>query len=297
MKVAYIIITHKNPTQLVRLIDRLDSDGVSFLLHISKNSEKGFYEKTKELLKNNPKCEFLKREVIYWGHFGIIKATLNGFDQIQNKDVDFTVILSGQDYPLKSHQEIINTLSSYKDKQLLEYAQFPWEDKVERWERYHFVFNNKHFVYPPYNDKGKLFSLGNSLLSPFITQKRDFPSEYVPYGGSFWCCLSKNALEYILAFIKSAEGKRLLNFFRFTHIPDEMFFQTVLLNSNLKNSVINDNLRFIDFKDDSSNPNILLADDFSRLANSNKLFARKFDSDIDAEILDMVDEKLLTGTS
>ena len=203
MKVAYIIIAHKNPAQLVRLIDRLDTDGVSFFLHISKNADKGFFDKTKELLKNKHNCVFLNREIIYWGHFGIIKATLNGFDQIQGKDFDFTVILSGQDYPLKNNQEIIDTLSSYKGMQLLEYAQFPWEDKVERWERYHFVLNNKHYVYPPYNNKGRLFSLGNSLLSPFITQKRDFPEEYVPYGGSFWCCLSKNALEYILDFSQS----------------------------------------------------------------------------------------------
>jgi hypothetical protein len=72
-------------------------------------------------------------------------------------------------------------------------------------------------------------------------------------------------------------------------IPDELFFQTIVLHSPFADTVVNDNLRYIDWSRRPA-PAILHAQDFPSLIGSGKLFARKFDANVDARILDMLDE-------
>jgi hypothetical protein len=83
-----------------------------------------------------------------------------------------------------------------------------------------------------------------------------------------------------------------VDFFRHVDIPDEVFFQTVLMNSELAGSVVNDNLRYIDWTR-GARPALLEARDLPALRASPKLFARKFDVCHDGEILDLVDTELL----
>jgi hypothetical protein len=86
----------------------------------------------------------------------------------------------------------------------------------------------------------------------------------------------------------------LVRFFKYVDVPDEIFFQTVLLNSPYRDIIVNDNLRHIDWKDPTAgSPAVLTRSDFPALAESPKLFARKFDVRVDAGILDMIDERLL----
>jgi hypothetical protein len=75
-------------------------------------------------------------------------------------------------------------------------------------------------------------------------------------------------------------------------IPDEIFFQTVLMNSPYKNGIIYDNLRYIIWSPGSRHPATLNIRYFEDFMNSNKLFARKFDTNIDADVLDMIDREI-----
>jgi hypothetical protein len=83
-----------------------------------------------------------------------------------------------------------------------------------------------------------------------------------------------------------------VDFFRHVDIPDEMIFQTVLVNSELAGSVVNDNLRYIDWTR-VLGPALLEARDLPALGASPKLFARKFDVSHDADVLDLIDAALL----
>jgi hypothetical protein len=71
-----------------------------------------------------------------------------------------------------------------------------------------------------------------------------------------------------------------------------MFFQTVLLNSKndaLINSIVNNDLTYIKWLKDMPQTEILKACDYEEIKNSNKLFARKFDTCIDSQILSLLD--------
>ncbi len=43
MRIAYVILAHKYPEQLVRLISQLNTNDVSFFLHIDKKPDDKFY--------------------------------------------------------------------------------------------------------------------------------------------------------------------------------------------------------------------------------------------------------------
>jgi hypothetical protein len=81
--------------------------------------------------------------------------------------------------------------------------------------------------------------------------------------------------------------------FRRVFIPDELFFQTILVNSELRNRIVNDDLRYIRWTATGSGPEVLLVDDFDRLRDTESLFARKFDQGADGRVLDLIEEHLL----
>ncbi len=98
-------------------------------------------------------------------------------------------------------------------------------------------------------------------------------------------------MNYILEYVsKNPELKR---FYKYSWAPDEMFFQTILMNSSLKSDIINDNKRYIDWeKKNVPLPAILTEKDFDKILMSDKLFARKFDINIDKKILDLIDKEI-----
>ena len=62
----------------------------------------------------------------------------------------------------------------------------------------------------------------------------------------------------------------------------------------LKDRIVNDNYRYIDWSGGGANPKVLTLDDAEELKRSHKLFARKFDTTQDAAVLDVIDESLAT---
>ena len=79
-------------------------------------------------------------------------------------------------------------------------------------------------------------------------------------------------------------------FVKYTWAPDEYLIPTLVMNSPLRETVVADNYRYIDWSQGGSNPKILTVQDFEGLTKSDKLIARKFDIKIDTRILDMLDE-------
>jgi hypothetical protein len=128
-----------------------------------------------------------------------------------------------------------------------------------------------------------------SLLLP---AKRKFPAGYTPHGGWAYWCLSREHVEYVHRFAQAHPS--FVKFFRFAKSADEIFFQTVLLNSPFKDRIVNDDLRYVDWSSNDCSPQILRGADLPKLAASPKLFARKFDAAVDAAVLDLIDKQLLS---
>ncbi len=66
MNLAYIIMAHKQPKQLKRLITALQTDTTSFFIHINKEAEP-VYQEAVQLLKDIPNLSFVPRQSTFWG--------------------------------------------------------------------------------------------------------------------------------------------------------------------------------------------------------------------------------------
>lgn len=308
MKIAYLILAHKNPEQLMRLISRLQSDSVDFFIHVDKKSD---FSNFKCLFLNDSHSNiyFTKREKCSWGRIGIVKGTLHALKTIVNtgKNHDYIILLTGQDYPVKTNEFIKDYLRKNYGKIFMRIFELPnteWDDEynpteggLNRIKQYHFVFMGKPYVYPRYEQNQKIKDkLLNVLFGLRFHFPRKFPDNLKPFGGFAWWGIPKNAADYILSFTKS--HPEYLRYYEHTLIPSEMFFQTILANS--KNKEIVDNLTCQDihymdwkYKKNPDNPKTLQEEDINSLIGTDKLFARKFDVNIDRKIFDLIDEKCL----
>ena len=73
-------------------------------------------------------------------------------------------------------------------------------------------------------------------------------------------------------------------FFEHSLCPDECFFQTLVMNSPFASSV-KPYLHYIKWGKGKSSPRILTESDYQEIVDSSKLMARKFDIDVDKEII------------
>lgn len=259
-------------------------------MHIDKKTSDRVYRQAVDGLRNLPNVYFLERHRCNWGDLGHVKATIKGIKALfaNNVHFDYVILLTGQDYPIKPNEQIERFLQENEGKLFMEYFPLPcdhWQnlgisgglDRIEYW---HFRLFNRHFSFP--NKRG-------------FPIKRKFPEGFKPFGGSSYWCFPRDCIEFIQEFIK--QNRSFVNFFKYVDVPDEIFFQTIILNSHFKESVVNDDLRYIDWKDtNSGSPAILCKDDFEKIARSSKLFARKFDITVDANVLDMIDQRILYGS-
>ena len=301
MKIVYIILAHTNYEQTMRLFNRLNKGDVSFVIHISTTSSSQYFDDVYSALKDEPNCYFAERAVVRWGDFGVVQGALNAIDTIveEKLDYDFAALLSGQSYPIKSHEVICETLEKHRGKQLLENIPFSEiEDEfLHRIEPHHFWIGKHHFRHPHKGGGNKLAAnLIDFGISLFLPKRPPLPEGYVLFKGSFWWTLTKDCIEYIHKHVRTETGQDLIEFLKKTRHSGETYFQTVLMNSAYKDQVINKDLRYILWKvalDEQGHPEVLTTQNFEGIASSECLFGRKFNLDVDAEIFDMVDEQLL----
>ncbi len=290
MRIAYIIIVHKNFEQVLRLINRLNTHGTTFIVHIDKRADNKAYNYVFSHFKNFTNVYFLKREKVFLGHFSLVSVVLKGIEELFRKDIafDYAILLSGQDYPIRSNKDIDKVLTKNKGKFFIEYFELPkasWGqgglNRIEKW----------HYLIPPVCRFTYLIDQVLPKILTLLFGNRKFPEGFKPYGGSSWWILPRECLKYITEFV--AYNSRFVNFFKYVKHPDEIFFQTIILNSLFKNSVVNDNLRYIDWAGSTTaHPRVLIKDDFEKIVFSGKLFARKFDINVDYEILDLLDKHI-----
>jgi hypothetical protein len=281
LKLAYLIRAHHRPSQLARLVRRLDHDDVSFYIHVSARTSEETYDAMRTQLRDAANVHWLPRVKTYYGGFSLVQSVFVGMDRIArlNPPPDHTILLSGQDYPLKSPPELDRFFAELGGKSLVHHFALPsqdWQsengglDRIRYWHFERFTYRTR------------------PLRLPFI--KRRFPRGFRPYGGSAWFAVTADCLQYLVTFIDRNE--RFVRFFKHALMPDELLIPTIILNSPLHDAVLNERLHYIEWPG-GSHPATLGKRDLPKLVASDRPFARKFDVHHDAEILDMLDREVL----
>jgi hypothetical protein len=279
MRVAHLILVHAYPKMLERLVNRLQYPDADIYIQLDKKADiKQFknlqYKGNVVFVENRIKTE--------WGNYSIVEATLTGFRHILDTQIPYSHInlLSGQDYPLRPIQEFHAFLAENLDRSFmhsLSLAGDEWQDGKQRLVKYSLG---------DYGFKGRyiLQSIANWILPP-----RKVPGGIMPYGRSQWITITPECARYAINYI--ANNPKVKQYLRMTWAVDELFFQTILMNSPLKDKLRNDNLRYIE-QYGAYRPVIFTAYDLEKLRASGKFFARKFDDEIDTEIFDLLDVEI-----
>jgi hypothetical protein len=279
MRVGYIVTAHTLPDHLVRLIRRLDSDNARFFVHVDRRAPASVMATVERELGGAARVQLLPRHRCHWASFSLVQAALEGVRAIVDspEELDYGVLLTGQDYPLRPASLIERRLQDADGRSFLTHR--PATGRfLRRLTRFHW-----HGTV-----LGRRVRLPNRLMP--LTVKRSLPPGLEPYTGSAHWCLSRECLRYI----RDLESRRpqLIDFFRWSAVPDEQFFQTILMSSSLAQTVVNDDLRYMDWSDGANSPRTLTSADLDRLLASDDLFARKFDPRVDAHVLDALDESI-----
>jgi len=284
MRLAHLILAHKNSEQVARLIQALAHEQFDFYIHLDAKADFREFEHLAAL----PRVTFIQqRYLVRWGSYSIVEATVQGVREILASGIsyDFINLLSGQDYPIKPANTIYRFFAQNPGRSFFAYeAQGSewWQHAVKRVEQYHTVYYQFRLQYV-------LQNLLNKLLP-----KRQFPLPYALYGGAYgtWWTMSKECAEYLVAFLD--QDPKLQRFSRFTWGADEFLITTILMNSPLKDTIVNDSYRYIDWSGGGANPKLLTVADAPALSSSDRLFARKFDTDQDVKILNIIDCSLIS---
>lgn len=279
MRLANIIIAHKDPQQLERLIEKMTYPGFDFYIHLDKKIDIKHFE----YLKLKPNVHFITNRIeCNWGGYSTLEAMVGSLKEVLTNEIHygFYNLLSAQDYPIKSNKFINQFYENNADKSFIYYEEGSvwWSGGLERFQRYHLT---------DFNFKGKYVL---ERLINLLTPKRKFPFEGKLYGGSkaSWWSLNQEAATYLLEFFSS--NVKLGRFLRFCWGTDEFVIPTILMNSPFRDQVVNDNLRYIKFPPGMANPQILDVDDFDDIKRSDMLFARKFDQNQSTILLDKIDQ-------
>ncbi len=279
MRQAYVITAYKDPAQIERLIRRFSHPCFDFYIHLDKKSDirKFIY------LADIERVSFVKKRAkVRWGAHNLTVGILNSFAEIlqTGRQYDFISVVSGQDYMLKPTEQLVSFLENNMGKNFI-YFEDPgeawWSHNIKRVNQYHmtnFGFRGRY----------RLQFFINSILP-----KRKFPLPYKLYGGpcATHMTLSTDCARYVVDFM--AKNRKLQRFSFFTWGTDEFLIDTIIMNSPFRDTVVNDNLYYIDWSQGGFNPKIFTMADLEALKNTDKLYARKFDIKVDSAVMDELD--------
>ncbi len=285
---AFLVLAHKQPLLLQRILKHLSNDNHYFFVHIdAKNTH---FEEFKEALKNIPNLALLSNKYkVYHAGISIVDATLWVFNKIMCHSIDFDYIhlISGQDYPLRSNEqfdaffETTNHSFTYRDQ-----GAFKQQMEIN----YHRKANQYHFncTNTLYSRIYEKLGLGNVLA---MICKRTPINNLV--GGWQWFSWNKKVATYVHHFLQ--ENPTYLKRFNHTQSPDEIIFHSILYTKEKELEIeINNPLRYISWHphrpiDTNYRPFDFTEEDYNYIINSKAFFCRKVDEVKSATLLNMID--------
>lgn len=282
MKIAFLVLCHKNEKQINRLLDVLDDNGTDFYIHLDKKSL------LESKIRNASNIYILSKEKrvdISWGDISMIEATKNLLEAVYESDAtyDYIWLISGQDFPIKKKKEIVGYLKKNQGQNFIEII-----DKNN--QSYKRLLKRNELYYPNWIKKNTIFSKVAKFfymtitggLNNTILLKRNNYLGLNFYFGSQWWVLTYDCAKEIYTMLKE---DKYMDYYSHCLVPDESIIQTLYMNSSFK-KYHNDKLTFVDWTNKLNHPNTFTINDYDRLISSNYFMARKFDENIDNEIIE-----------
>lgn len=298
MRHAYLIMAHNNFEILKCLLKLLDYKENDIYLHIDLKVKD---YPSDELLGSISlsKLEIFQEVAVLWGDYSIVETQLLLMKKAAKENYDYYHFLSGADLPIKKMSFILGFFEKWKGKEFVHFVDNKVNEKeiIER-VKYYQYFHRLRFESKNKYIKvlGRILYRGNLKIEKMLGINRMEKGVEYRYGSN-WSSLSKDFVSYVLS-----KEDWISKTFRKTNCPDELYIQTLLYNSKFVNHLFykgyDDNYkangRYIVFETENNayHPHVWTDTDRETLAQSELLFARKFDEKIDMEIVEYIYDQL-----
>jgi hypothetical protein len=295
---AYVVLAHTLPEQLARLVARLDHPDDLVLVHVDAKEAAGPFERALEPLIETGRVRLVEERVAcHWGGPGHLLATLGAAQEALDSGHDFChlVLLTGQDYPIRPTEEIREFFARQPERSFLSWSLGTGQELDDTArpgnERWHWNGSLGRLVQRHYKLAGRKLPLA---LPPDRLRHR-LPARRLPEGltpaqGLAYWSLTREAVAYCLEHARTRPDVG--RFLRRSLVSDEFYFQMVLLSSPLADTLVNEDLRYLNW--DGWHPRTITMDDLEPMLSSRKLFARKFDTTVDGAVMDVLDQTKLS---
>ncbi len=272
--IAIMILAHHNPKQLSVLIQHLQPD---FDVYVQIDAKSTL---DVDRLPKFDNVFYYKTIAVYWGHYSLVENMKWILEKAYHNNYEYYMYISGDDLPIKMNSSIKDFVYKNRDKSYMYANPLPIETwgfnkGFDRLDRYWFMkIKNRQFV--------KIVARITLGIQKVLSIKiKRFPISY--YAGSQWLNLSNEAVKVVFEYIK--QYPEYLEKLKYSRATDEMWVQSILMNSSEKENVINNDLRYIDWTTGPEFPRVLTQEDEHQLESSKALFARKFNMNRDEDFV------------
>lgn len=283
--IAFLVVSHRNPSQVLRLVRALaEGRATRVLVHFGLEVE--------------------------WGNVAYADMLLLALSELRERlDPDWVAVLSGQDYPLRPLREFERHLADSPHHALLgdawelDMSTEPTPPQLEFYRRYRY----HHYDLPqPLAEllaRRPVFGRALARAAGGRAYLRELPGGIRPSLGvrtarhpfgptlpchvsSDWLTLERRGVHAVLDFARARPD--VMRHYRRTIIPSESLFATALAHD--PGISLGAASRIVGFEPGAPHPQTFRAADVERLRASGMHFARKFDERVDARALDLLDE-------
>ena len=282
-KHAYLIMAHTQPELLKKLLALLDDERNDIYLHIDSKSKDYPLQEIAAVLKKS-KCIFTKRTDVKWGSYSQINCEMVLLKEAVKTEHVYYHLLSGMDLPIKSQNEIHTFFEKYNGLEFVDEDDSVISETALSRVKYTHKFYGKAGSVK--DILGAVATKGQKLFGVDKTKKY---GDIIFQKGRNWFSITHGLAKLVVekeAWIKEVFGQSVCG--------DELFLQTVARNSEFAVKICNPNTmpqipdtRYIDWERGSNNnPYVFRTSDYEELKNAPGLFARKFDLNVDKEIVE-----------
>ncbi|WP_461215927.1 beta-1,6-N-acetylglucosaminyltransferase [Lacticaseibacillus sp. GG6-2] len=285
-KHAFLIIAHNHLKLLNELLSVLDDPRNDIFLHIDKKAPDSYKQGINVDLKYSH-VYFSERVNVHWGAFSQIESEIAVLTTATNTGhYEYYHLISGVDLPIKTQDQIHQFFDQMHGQELVQFQQpVIAPEKLSRVRRYAWFQEHdvRHNFF--YSQVQRVTMIIQSLLKVNRIKKTTLEFQM----GSNWFSITDDLARYVLA-----QTPKILPYFKHTQCADELFLQTIVVNSKYKDRLYHrefddsklGNMRFIEWVNHA--PRDLTIEDFDILKRSELLFARKFNPDTDSAIIEAV---------
>ncbi|MBE5870256.1 MAG: hypothetical protein E7294_03195 [Lachnospiraceae bacterium] len=272
MKQAFLITAYKDFDGLYALAEFLTQTAYVYI-HMDAKSDITSAQIAKLNTLHN--CHAIRKYKICWGGFAHVEAILELLTQaVENDEISYLHLLTGEDLPLCTMEELD---AKYLRNEYIYMDAIPAKDftpQVRKRVRYHNWFADKNvknpFLWQLQNltvNMQKLFGIRRDGIGEFKEDRL--------YKGLVYISMPKPAAEYVVHYCQ--EHTEFLEELKDCQIPEEFFFQTLLMNSSFAKKVAPKPVRYMNWeKGDGGSPAYLEIDDLPKIRQGDYDFARKF---------------------